>query len=52
MEQITADRLADKLDAGESFTLVDTRPEDSYEQWHIPGAANVPFGPGDDLSDE
>jgi len=40
------------LDSGESFTLVDTRPEDSYESWRIDGAVNVPFGPDDDLGDE
>ncbi|SIR76493.1 MBL fold metallo-hydrolase [Natronorubrum thiooxidans] len=52
MDQITAERLADKLDAGEPFALVDTRPKESYEQWHIPGAENVPFGPDDDFSEE
>lgn len=52
IRQITADELADRLETEDSFTLVDTRPEDSYESWHIPGAANFPFPPGGDLSDE
>ncbi len=52
MNQIEPAQLADMLDAGESFTLVDTRPEDSYEAWHVPGAENVPYGPDDDLDEE
>ncbi|SER87114.1 MBL fold metallo-hydrolase [Natrinema salaciae] len=52
VNQISPDRLADMLDADESFTLVDTRPEDSYEGWRIHGAENVPFGPDDEFTDE
>ncbi|MFC6719042.1 rhodanese-like domain-containing protein [Natrialbaceae archaeon GCM10025810] len=52
VNQISAERLADMLDSGASFTLVDTRPEDSYEGWRIHGAENVPFGPGDEITDE
>ena len=33
--KLTAERLADSIDAGERFTLVDTRPTDSYEAWHV-----------------
>ncbi|ELY48546.1 MBL fold metallo-hydrolase [Natronolimnohabitans innermongolicus] len=50
--QISANDLAAKLDSEESFTLIDTRPEDSYEGWRIHGATNVPFGPEDELSDD
>ncbi|WP_323172073.1 rhodanese-like domain-containing protein [Natrialba sp. PRR66] len=41
---LSADRLAELQDEGAEFTLVDTRPEDSYEAWHAPGAINFPFG--------
>lgn len=49
--QITAEELTEKLDAGEPFTLIDTRPEDSYDAWHIAEAENVPFSPGDELNE-
>ncbi|MFD1587685.1 rhodanese-like domain-containing protein [Halorientalis brevis] len=52
IDQLTAEQLAAKLDAGEPFTLFDTRPADSYDAWHIHGAENVPFGPGDELSED
>ena len=35
VKNITADRLADEIDADEQFTLIDTRPEDSFEAWHV-----------------
>ncbi|ADB63043.1 hypothetical protein Htur_4223 (plasmid) [Haloterrigena turkmenica DSM 5511] len=40
------------LDSDESFTLIDTRPEDSYEGWQIHEAENPPFGPDDESEDE
>ena len=52
VNQISAEELADRLDAGPSFVLVDTRPKDSYEAWHVPGAENVPFDPREGLSDD
>lgn len=52
VKQITADELTEKLDADDPFTLIDTRPEDSYEAWHIAEAENVPFPPGSELSEE
>jgi glyoxylase-like metal-dependent hydrolase (beta-lactamase superfamily II) len=52
-EKITARELADSVDDGaDGRTIVDTRPEDSYEAWHVPGAVNVPFGPAETLDDE
>lgn len=52
-EQITARELAEMQDEGaDGYVLVDTRPEDSYESWRVPGAANVPFGPAETLDDE
>ncbi|WP_435152489.1 MBL fold metallo-hydrolase [Haladaptatus sp. DFWS20] len=52
VDQITANELADRLDAGESMTLIDTRPEDSFEAWHLHGAENVPFDPREGVGDE
>ena len=51
-EVITARQLADMVDAGTDVAVIDTRPADSYEAWHVPGAENVPFGPTEELSDE
>ncbi|WP_433625417.1 MBL fold metallo-hydrolase [Halomicrococcus sp. NG-SE-24] len=51
-ETITARELANEIDEGRADAIVDTRPEDSYESWHVPGAENVPFGPAETLSDE
>ena len=52
VSKITADELATMLDEGEPFTLVDTRPEESYEAWHVPGAENVPYDPREGLTGE
>jgi rhodanese-related sulfurtransferase len=42
--------LADKLDAGEDFLLLDTRGDDSYESWHVRGAEQFEFGTDDSLT--
>jgi glyoxylase-like metal-dependent hydrolase (beta-lactamase superfamily II)/rhodanese-related sulfurtransferase len=39
------------LDEGGRFTLVDTRPEESYEAWHVPGAENVPYDSREGVSE-
>lgn len=46
---LSADRLAELQNADEEFVLVDTRPEDSYESWHVAGALHFSFGPEEDL---
>ncbi|WP_101297743.1 MBL fold metallo-hydrolase [Halegenticoccus soli] len=51
-EQITAERLKELQDAGEEYALIDTRPEESYESWHVRGARNFPFGPTEALDEE
>ncbi len=52
-ETITARELAEKRDAGHTdYVLIDTRPEESFEAWHVEGAVNLPFGPTETLSDE
>ncbi|ODR82608.1 rhodanese [Haladaptatus sp. W1] len=52
VEAITPEELADKQDADEEFVLLDTRPEESFESWHIQGAVNFPFGPDESLSED
>ncbi|QLG62102.1 MBL fold metallo-hydrolase [Halorarum salinum] len=51
VEKITAEQLADGIDAGEQFTLIDTRPEDSFEAWHVRNAENVPYDPREGLDE-
>ncbi|WP_135820848.1 MBL fold metallo-hydrolase [Halostella litorea] len=52
VDQMTASELAERLDAGEPLTLVDTRPSDSFDGWHIAGAENVPYDPREGIDDE
>lgn len=47
---LTPERLAALQDDDDAFTLIDTRPEESYESWHVPGAIHFPFGPEEDLN--
>ncbi|WP_255193200.1 MBL fold metallo-hydrolase [Natronobeatus ordinarius] len=49
---LTADRLAEAQDGGEEFVLVDTRPEESYEAWHVKDARHFPFGPEEELEED
>ncbi|RQH01210.1 MBL fold metallo-hydrolase [Natrarchaeobius oligotrophus] len=46
---LSADRLAQLQDEGAEFALVDTRPEESFEAWHVAGAIHFPFGPEEEL---
>ena len=39
---ITREELRDKLQRGEEFFLVETLPEEKFEQAHLPGAINLP----------
>lgn len=43
MQQISTDRLATKLQQGETV-VVDVRETDEFAGVHIPGARNVPMG--------
>ncbi|WP_227376721.1 MBL fold metallo-hydrolase [Haladaptatus halobius] len=52
VREIAPEELADKQDAGENYALLDTRPEESFESWHIEGAQNFPFGADESLSEE
>jgi glyoxylase-like metal-dependent hydrolase (beta-lactamase superfamily II)/rhodanese-related sulfurtransferase len=51
VHQIPGSELADRLDREERVAVVDTRPADSFDAWHLPGAVNVPHSPDDDLDD-
>jgi rhodanese-related sulfurtransferase len=39
---ITRDELKAKLDRGDKFILVETLPESTYQQSHLPGAIHLP----------
>jgi rhodanese-related sulfurtransferase len=43
---ITTEELKNRIDQGGSFHLVDVLSANSYEAKHLPGAKNVPNGPG------
>jgi glyoxylase-like metal-dependent hydrolase (beta-lactamase superfamily II)/rhodanese-related sulfurtransferase len=52
VKNITAEQLADEIDADEQFMLIDTRPEDSFEAWHVRDAENVPYDPDEGVSED
>ena len=55
VSRITARELAERVDAaGEDrpFALVDTRQPESFEDWHVHGAENVPFDPTEGFREE
>ncbi|MGA9403284.1 MBL fold metallo-hydrolase [Haladaptatus sp.] len=52
VESISTAELANRQDTDEDFALLDTRPEESFESWHITGARNFPFGPDESLSED
>lgn len=47
---ISAEVLKDKQDTGADFFLLDTRPKEDYEEWHIRGAVNFPHSNGEDVN--
>ncbi len=44
VRECTVDDVKRRLDAGESFTLVDVREESEYAAGHLPGAVHVGKG--------
>ena len=42
IREISLESLRDRLEAGESFTLLDVREGEEFRAGHIPGAVNVP----------
>lgn len=45
LHQLTVGELAAAIDAGDVGTIIDTRPPESFDAWHVPGAVNVPYHP-------
>jgi len=45
VQSITAATFRDRLDAGESLTVVDTRPADNFEGWRVAGSINYVYKP-------
>ena len=43
VNQIEAEDLRDKLDAGDDFVLIDTRNPEDFDGWHVAGARNVEY---------
>lgn len=52
VEELTADELHSKLEAGDDVQIVDTRAPDAFAAGHIPGAENLPYGELADRIDE
>ncbi|MFW5957486.1 MAG: MBL fold metallo-hydrolase [Natronomonas sp.] len=49
VEQIDAPKLRDWIDDERSFALLDTRPDESYEGWHIQDAIQYTYKPDHDF---
>jgi len=45
MQTITGEALKKKLERGDDFALVEVLPPQAYDEYHIPGAINIPLGP-------
>ena len=52
VEQVTAEELHERLEAGADVQIVDTRSPAAYGEGHIPGAENLPYGELADRIDE
>ncbi len=52
VENIKPEEFRDKLDADEDFYLIDTRPRESFREWHISGAINFTHGEDEKLTVE
>ncbi|WP_338729326.1 rhodanese-like domain-containing protein [Haladaptatus sp. DJG-WS-42] len=50
VSRITADDLRRLVDDDVSFALIDTRPPDNFAAWHVEGAQNFPYKPGDPVT--
>ncbi|MEF8832730.1 MAG: rhodanese-like domain-containing protein [Candidatus Thermoplasmatota archaeon] len=44
METISAEKLKEKMDAGEDFMLVHVLSEEQFRKEHIPDSINIPLG--------
>lgn len=46
IQKIKAESLKKKIDGNKSFRLIEVLSPDKYNEWHLPGAENIPL---DDL---
>jgi len=51
MQKIDATQLRDMMGSDQDLVVVDTLPEEKYQQQHIPSAHSVPLGEDDDFAD-
>ncbi len=47
VEEITVEDLKGLNDSNEGFCLIDTRPAEDFEEWHIQDALNFEYSPSD-----
>lgn len=52
VEEITVERLHERLQRGDSIQVVDVRSPASFERGHIPGSENLPFAQFADRVDD
>jgi len=44
MDTISTEALRKKIEHGDDFALVEVLPPEQYEEYHLPGAINIPLG--------
>ena len=49
VQSISAETFRDRFDSGESLTVVDTRSDEGFAEWRVPGAINYVYKPFDKL---
>lgn len=49
VEVIPAEAFRHRISADPDAPIIDTRPADDFESWHIPGAVHIDYTPGDPL---
>ena len=49
---ISSELVRRRIVSDEPVTVIDTRSADAFDEWHIPGAINVPYAAGDDIDVE
>jgi rhodanese-related sulfurtransferase len=50
LQQVSRERLRQKIESGEPFVLVDALAPMSYAASHLPGAVNIPPGREDEVA--
>ena len=44
MKTIEREELRQKIENAEEMTLIEVLPRENFEEFHLPGAINIPFG--------